>query len=120
VPSSPPENPWLVAQGVTLSRAYAQVSAAPPQRAKRSAIAWIPRRDGRARPAEAKRVLSNGLIDKIVLSDDSLMAIFDGFYTVLALRTAWWQAPDNLVRAWRSCPETRSGLNDLTGTEFVL
>jgi hypothetical protein len=34
-------------------------------------------------------------------------------------RIAWWQAPDNFLRAWRSCPEARSCLDDLTGTEFV-
>jgi hypothetical protein len=48
---------------------------------------------------KASASCSNELIDKIVLSDDSLMAIFDGFHAVLVLRTAWWQAPDNLVRA---------------------
>jgi hypothetical protein len=68
----------------------------------------------------SQRVLSNGLIDKIPLSDDSLMAIVNGFDTVLVLRTAWRQAPDNLVRASWSCPETHPGLNDLTGTEFML
>jgi hypothetical protein len=68
----------------------------------------------------SQRVLSNGLIDKIVFLDDSLMAIVNGFDTVLVLRTAWRQAPDNLVRTPWSCPETRSGLNDLTGTEFML
>ena len=66
-----------------------------------------------------RRAVSNGVIRKIALSEDSLVAVVRRFHAVLVFRIAWWQAPDNFLRAWRSCPEARSCLDDLTGTEFV-
>ena len=66
-----------------------------------------------------RRAVSNGVIRKIVLSEDALVAVADRFHAVLVFRIAWWQAPDNFLRAWRGCPEARSCLDDLTGTEFV-
>jgi len=66
-----------------------------------------------------RRAVSNGVVRKIALSEDSLVAVVDRFHAVLVFHIAWWQAPDNFLRAWRSCPEARSCLDDQTGTEFV-
>lgn len=66
-----------------------------------------------------RRAVSNGVIRKIALSEDSLVAVADRFHAVLVFRIAWWQAPDNFLRAWRGGPEAGSCLDDLIGTEYM-